>query len=77
MISILFIVSFIFTFKLQRLKPALLPHANTQRPDVIAYSPIAYITSVFSLCTSLTICFQIKKAHCRQELAVMSHNLQF
>ena len=31
------------------LKPALLPHANTQSPDVIAYLPVDYTTSWMSL----------------------------
>ena len=31
------------------LKPALLPHANTQSPDVIAYLPADYTTSWTSL----------------------------
>ena len=33
------------------LKPALLPHANTQSPAVIAYLPVDYATVQMSLCT--------------------------
>ena len=50
-----------FFLFLRTLKPALLPHANTQSPDVIAYLPVAYTTSRMSLCTSLTVYNQVKK----------------
>ena len=43
------------------LKPALLPHANTQSPDVIAYLPVDYTTSQMCLCTGLAVYNQVKK----------------
>ena len=43
------------------LKSALLPHACTQSPDVIAYLPIDYTTSWMSLCTGFAVYNQVKK----------------
>ena len=48
------------------LKPALLPHANTQSPDVIAYLPVDYITSPVSLYTNLAVYNQVKKLTTRE-----------
>ena len=42
-------------------KSALLPHDNTQTPDIIAYLPVDYTTSQMSLCTSLAVYSQVKK----------------
>ena len=42
-------------------KPALLPHGNTQSPDVIVYLPVDYTTSQMSLCTIITVYNQVKK----------------
>ena len=42
-------------------KPALLPHGNTQSPDVIAYLPVDYTTSRMSLFTGLAVYNQVKK----------------
>ena len=46
---------------LRILKPALLPHANTQSPDVIAYLHVDYTTSRMSLCTNLAVYNQVKR----------------
>ena len=43
------------------LKPALLPHANTQSLDLIDFLPVDYATSRMPLCTSLAVYNQIKK----------------
>ena len=43
------------------LKPALLSHANTQSPDVIAYLPVDYTTSRMALCTCLAAYNQVQK----------------
>ena len=43
------------------LKPALLPHANTQSPNVIVYLPVEYTTGRMSLCTGLAVYNQVKK----------------
>ena len=43
------------------LKPAILPHANTQSPDVIDYLPVDYTTSRMSLCSGLAVYNQVKK----------------
>ena len=43
------------------LKPALLPHANTQSPDVIAYLPVDYTSNRMSLCNGLFVYNQVKK----------------
>ena len=40
-----------FRFNFRITKPAIHPHANTQNPDVIAYSSIEYIKNWISLCT--------------------------
>ena len=37
------------------LKPALLLHANTQNPDVIAYLPVDYTTSQMSVYPSCCV----------------------
>ena len=62
-ISIFFYVTYLFFnvyWFLYILKPALLPHANTQSPDVVSYLPHDYTTSQMSLCTGLTA-YQVKK----------------
>lgn len=43
------------------LKPALLSHTNTQRPDIIAYLLVDFTTCQMSLCTGLTVYNQVKK----------------
>ena len=43
------------------LKPALLSHTNTQRPDIIAYLLVDYTTSQISPCTSPAVYNQVKK----------------
>ena len=43
------------------LNAVLLPHADTQSPDVIAYLPVDYNTSCMSLCTGLAVYNQVKK----------------
>ena len=45
------------------LKPAHVPHADTQSPDVIAYLPVDCTISQMSLCTGLAVYNQLKKAH--------------
>ena len=43
------------------LKPALLPHANTESLDLIDFLPVDYATSRMPLCTSLAVYNQVKK----------------
>ena len=54
---------FIFRFELDVLKSALLPHIDTQSPDLSAYSHIKHITCWMPLCTSFAI-FIKRKAQC-------------
>ena len=46
---------------LEILKSAVLPHANTKSPDVVAYLPVDCTTSGTSLCTGLAMYNQVKK----------------
>ena len=59
---------------LRILKPALLPHANTQGPDVIAYLPIDYNRSRMSLCTGLAVYNQVKKLTTGECASVLGQN---
>ena len=43
------------------LKSALLPHANTQSPEVIAYLPVDYTTVSMLLCPAFAVYNQVKK----------------
>ena len=60
---VFYMTNFLFNvyWFLHILKPTLLPHANTQSPDVIAYLPVDYTTSWIALCSSLAVYNQVKK----------------
>ena len=63
-ISVFFYMASLFLnvyWFLRILKPALLPHAKTQNPGVIAYLPVNYTTIRISLCTGLAVYNQVKK----------------